>query len=87
MTVKVYVDWYGNEIINESEHKERIRQESERRMADENAFHEWLEENYTPQAIWTLTEAGRIELLGHWEQICKENAEEDSDFELREIDI
>ena len=87
MTVKVFIDWDAHEVISEAEHKEKIRQETEKMMANEEYFHEWLEDNYTPQAIWELTEAGRIEVQGLWERECKDTAEIESDFELMEVEI
>ena len=87
MTIKVFVDWDAREVISEVEYKEKIRQEAEERIANEEHFHEWLEDNYTPQAIWELTEAGRIEVQKLWRCECEDNAEIDSDFELMAIEI
>jgi hypothetical protein len=87
MKVKIFVDWDEQEVISEAEYKERIRQESEKRMADKEYFHEWLGDNYTPQAIWELTEAGRIEVQGLWERECKDTVEVESDFVMTEIEI
>jgi hypothetical protein len=87
MTVKIFVNWYDEEIISEAEYKERIRQESEKIMADKEHFYAWLEDNYTPQVIWEMTDAGRIEIQGLWESYCKDTAEDDSNFVMAEVEI
>lgn len=87
MKIKVFVDWVEHEVISEAEYKEKIRQESEKMMANEEYFYDWLGDNYTPQAIWALTEAGRIEVRGFWERECKEIAELESDFEMVTVEI
>lgn len=87
MTIKVFVDWDEHEIISEAEYNEKIRQETEKIMTDKEEFYQWLENNYMPQTIWEMTEAGRIEVQGLWEQVCKDNAEIEFNFESSEIEI
>ena len=87
MTIKVFVDWDEREIINETEYKEKIRQETEKTMADKETFYDWLEDNYMAQTIWEMTEAERAEVQGLWEQWCKDYAEVESDFEMIMVEI
>ena len=87
MTVKVYVDWYAQEILTADEYEKKLNIETNCLLDEEDAFNEWLSENYTSQAIWHLTEAGRAEVRSLWEDWCRDSAESKLDYEETFIEI
>ena len=87
MTVKVYVDWYNQEILTAEEYQKKIREETICMLEEKDTFNDWLSENYTPQAIWHLTEAGRAEVLTQWEEYCRSYAEDEMNHEETHIEI
>lgn len=87
MKIKVFVDWHKQEIINETEYKERNRQEVEKRTADVDAFYNWLNRNYNARIIWEMTEAQRDEIPEFWKCRCEDTAKRETTFEMVEIEV
>lgn len=87
MIIKVFVDWREQKIFNESEHNERVQKMIEMTKDDESLFMEWLNEHYTAYYIWRMTAKERIAIQKSWEEECRINAINDSNFEEVEIEI
>ena len=87
MMVKVYVDWDAHEILTAEEYEKKLNIETSCLLDEEDAFNQWLEENYMPQFIWHLTEAGRAEVLTQWEEYCRSYAKDEMDYEEDFIEV
>ena len=87
MTVTLYVDWVAQEILTEEEYEKKIKEETISLMEEEDEFNEWLEERYTPQHIWHMTEAGRAEVRSLWEDYCRDTAEVNADYEKTFVEV
>ena len=87
MTVKVYVDWYGNEILNESEHCKKLNLLAEERRANKEHLHEWLDENYSASDIWKLDAVERLQLEREWADACLQSVKDEDEYEEVFIEI
>lgn len=89
MMVKVYVNWYEREVINEKDFKKKVEEATKVYKEDEDFFGEWLSENYSAWDIWVLNEEQRKEVrndfLNECERLGVNYARED--WEENEIEI
>ena len=87
MTIKVYVDWDGQEIISADEYEKKVKEEVSSLLNDEDEFNEWLSNHYMPQEIWHMTKAVRFEVMSLWEEYCRDYAEDQSEYCITHIEI
>lgn len=89
MKIKVYVDWDQQTVISEAEYKEKIQRETERLITTtkKEYFYDWLEDNYTVQAVWEMTEEVRAAVQELWRRECETTAEIETTFEMVELEI
>lgn len=89
MKVKVYVNYYDREVINEKAFNERIKEATNDYEEDECFFDEWLEEHYSASEIWKLNEEQRKEVRSDFLIKCEELAVEDvrDDWAEEEIEV
>lgn len=56
MKVKVYVNWYDREVINEKVFNEKVEEVTADYKEDKCFFDEWLDEHYSANEIWGFDE-------------------------------
>jgi hypothetical protein len=86
MKVTIYVDWYNNNIYSEIEAKEAVK-----KLADygDEAFSEWLGDNYTAAEIFYMNDNTKEEVRADFIEFARKRAWEDfeCDCEKKEIEI
>ena len=89
MKVKIYLDWYSKEVINEKDFNEKVEEREKDYKEDENFFAEWLNDNYYADEVWNLNEKERKEVRNNFLAKCEELAVRDvrEDWEEEEIEV
>lgn len=89
MKVKIYINWFNREIINEKEYEERVIETQKEYLEDDYYFVEWLEENYRPSEVWEFDNAKKEAVRIEFSKSCRKDAEKDvqSDWTEKEIEV
>lgn len=89
MKVKVYVNWYDREVINEKVFNEKVEEATTDYKEDEYFFAEWLDEHYSANEIWGFNEEQRKEVRSNFLIKCEELGEKDvrDDWGEEEIEV
>lgn len=87
MKVKVYINWYSREVINEKNFKEKVEESTRDYKEDECFFNEWLNEHYSANEIWKLDEERRKEVRSDFLVKCEELAASDVRYSWEEEEI
>lgn len=89
MKVKVYVNWYSREVINEKEFKKKVEESTEDYKGDEYFFAEWLDAHYSAVEIWNLNEEQRKEVRSNFLIECEKLGLKDicNEWEEDEIEV
>lgn len=86
MKVTIYVDWYNNNIYSENEAKEVVK-----KFADhgDEAFSEWLWDNYTAAEIFYMNDKTKEEVRANFEEFAHKRAWEDfeCEHEKKELEV
>lgn len=87
MLIKVFVDWREEKILSEFEYNEKIQQMIEMIEDDDDLFNDWLNERYSAYLILKMTEEEKDMIQKSWEEECRIDAINNSNFEEVEIEI
>ena len=89
MKVKVYVNWYNREVINEKEFEKKVEETTQDYKEDKCFFDEWLNDHYSANEVWNLNEEERKEVQKDFLIRCEELGVRDvrEDWEEEEIEV
>lgn len=87
MKVKVYVNRYSREIVNEKDFKKKIEEATKEYKEDKSFFGEWIDINYSAEEIWNLNEEQRKEVHNEFLARCEELGIKDVHNEWKEEEI
>ena len=89
MTIKVYVDWSEEEIINEAEYEKILKEEVKELMDDNWEFNCWLGEveGYSLADIFHFSDKDKQKVRAAWEKQCTEDCRLNGRFEERIIEV
>ena len=87
MLIKVFVDWREEKILSEFEYNEKIQQMIGMIEDDDDLFNDWLNERYSAYLILKMTEEEKDMIQKSWEEECRIDAINNSNFEEVEIEI
>ena len=87
MTIKIYVDWDENDIINEAEYEKIIEEDAKEMASDNYELNEWLNENYQASDIFNWSDAERKKAKKLWEEYCISCSRDGCRFEERTIEV
>lgn len=71
MMINVYVNFSSEEILNEKQFEEKIKESLPMFEEDMDRLDEWLSQNYSCAEILHFSESKRIELFEEWKEFCK----------------
>mgnify|MGYP003303283136 CR=1 FL=1 len=87
MKIKIYVDYENETVLTESEYKELKTERAKSYQHDDDAFRDWLNDNYEAFEIFNKNGVELDEVVSRWEGVCEADAEEDIDRELTEYEL
>lgn len=89
MKVKVYVNWFDREVINEKEFEKKVEETTQDYKEDKCFFDEWLNDHYSANEVWNLNEEERKEVQKDFLIKCEELGVRDvrEDWEEEEIEV
>ena len=87
MTVKVFVNWYDQEVLTEAEYNARAKEMAEEHRTDDYSFSEFLENRYSHRDLWDANEEERAKIMKHWESMCLDEAYDELGFEDVELEV
>ena len=89
MTIKVYIDWPGGEVLSEKEYTNRVNEKMKEIMEDESELSDFLDNNYSTGKVYCFTAKERAEVDKQFAKHCKEVAEDwmREDFSEHSIEI
>jgi hypothetical protein len=87
MTIKVFVDWWNEEILTEEEYNKRAREMAEDFRTSDYNFSEFLEEHYSHRELWDANEKERAKIMEHWVDKCLDEAYDELGFENIELEV
>ena len=89
MKVKIYVNWFDREVINEKEFEEKVEKITKVYKEDEDFFDVWLNEHYSADEVWKLDEEKRKEVRSDFLIKCEELGVRDvrENWEENELEV
>ena len=93
MKKTIYIDWEEREVLTEKEFEELVNEERKRLVDTDEAFEEWLENNFSSLELWKMEMSERVKALTDYRRYCDKVArdnllyEEDGYIEKFEIEV
>lgn len=89
MKVKIYINWFNREVINEKEFEKKVEETTQDYKEDKCFFDEWLNDHYSANEVWNLNEEERKEVQKDFLIKCEELGVRDvrEDWEEEEIEV
>lgn len=87
MKIKIYVDYENQEVLTEEGYKEALKEKEKSYKADNEAFRDWLNDNYEAFKIFNMKSYELDKVVERWEGVCESDAEEDIGRELTEYEL
>lgn len=87
MNIKIYVDYENREILTEENYKEILTERAKSYKADNEAFRDWLNDNYEAFEIFNMKSHELEKVVERWEGVCEADAEDDVGIELTEYNL
>lgn len=87
MKIKIYVDYENQSVLTEEQHKEALIERAKSYKTDDNAFRDWLNDNYEAFKIFKMSSYELDKVMERWEGICEADAEDDMNIELTEYEL
>ncbi len=87
MKIKIYVDYENAEVLTEEQYKEALAERAKSYKTDDEAFRDWLNDNYEAFKIFKMKSYDLEKVMERWEGVCEADAEEDMGRELTEYEL
>lgn len=87
MKIKIYVDYENQEVLTEEGYKEALTERAKSYKTDNEAFRDWLNDNYEAFKIFNMKDYELDKVVERWEGVCEADAEEDIGRELTEYEL
>ena len=72
MTVKLYVNWSESKILTPKQFEEKLAKETKERMADEDAFLNYLKQYFTCLELFEMDEEEQKNVQQDFQEHCEE---------------
>ena len=87
MKIKIYVDYENKAVLTEEQYKEVLIERAKSYKADNEAFRDWLNNNYEAFEIFNMKSHELEKVMERWEGVCEADAEDDTAIELSEYEL
>ena len=87
MKIKIYVDYENQEVLTEEGYKEALTERAKSYKTDNEAFRDWLNDNYEAFEIFNKNGVELDKVVERWEGVCESDAEKDIGRELTEYEL
>ena len=87
MTIKIFVNWYDQEVLTEAEHNERAKEMAEDFRTSNYNFSEFLEEHYTHRELFEANEEERATIMECWVDKCLDDAYDELGYDEVELEV
>lgn len=87
MKIKIYVDYENKAVLTEEQYKEVLTERAKSYKADDEAFRDWLNDNYEAFKIFNMKSHELEKVMERWEGVCEADAEDDMGIELAEYEL
>jgi selenophosphate synthetase-related protein len=81
--VVIYVHWDNEEILKEAEYEAKLEDEANALAADDYEFGQWLNEYYSANYIWDMSEEEKEKIKADWLEHCRNNMGYELGYERR----
>ena len=72
MTIKLYVNWSENKILTPKQFEEMLDKKVKERVADEDAFLDYLEQYFTRMELFEMDEEEKENVKQDFQEHCEE---------------
>lgn len=76
MNIKVYANYEGEKVLNESDYKKLAEVTTQMLLNDRGTFAQWLYNNYDSFDVWTMTAEERARAEKEFEEYVNEQVVE-----------
>lgn len=87
MTIKIYVNWYDQEVLTEAEYNERAKEMAEQLRSSDYGFSEFLEQHYSHRELFEANEEERATILENWAEECLNDAYDELGYNEEVLEV
>ena len=84
MKINVFINFEEHKVLTEAEFEELKAEKAKEYTEAEDAFRDWLNDNYEAFEIFNMKSHELEQVAERWKGICEGDAEEDLSFEFEE---
>ena len=84
--MKLYVNWYDQEIITAEQYKARLDKEVEEEIRH-FSFSDWLNDNYTAAELFDMDDDAKEFAIEEFKEFAKDSIEHDFSHDWDEVEV
>ena len=87
MKINVFINFEEHKVLTEAEFEELKTERAKDYAEGHGAFSDWLNDNYSAFEIFNMKSHELEQVAERWKGVCREDADEDLNFEYAEYEL